>query len=157
MQQNSKAEVKVTRASRFCPCWLTGSHTTTWTTESQDASQPLCFYEMATEIITMSLSQHTQPEAHAVISWSVQAHPGIPAAVLFIQGQRARYLKRDHMKSFIVALKGGGWLKIWKVLPLNIRIRGQNTSCMTQFSRIIQADTGAKVNSSCVLTWSIVT
>lgn len=75
---------------------------------SQVAFQPLCFYKMVTEVITLSLGQHTQPDAYAVISFSVQPHPGVSAAALFIQGQRARYLKRDHMKSFIVALKGGG-------------------------------------------------
>lgn len=76
--------------------------------KAQDAFQSLRFYEMVTEVITMSLGQHTQPDAYAAISLAVQPHPGVSTVVSFIQGQRARYLKRDHMKSFTVVLKGGG-------------------------------------------------
>lgn len=62
-------------------------------TEPQEALQPLCFFQMATEVITMNLGQQAQPDAYSVISFSVQPHPGVSADVLFIQGQRAQYLK----------------------------------------------------------------
>lgn len=127
-------------------------------TESQDDFRPLCFYEMVTEVITMSLGQHMQPDAYAVISCSVQPHPGVSAAVLFIHGQRARYLKQDHMRSFTVALKGGEWLKVLKTFCcLTSGFVVKMHPVWHNSLWIIQAFISAKVNSSCVLTWSIVT